>query len=625
MLFFRENKQLQAIFEWLGALINKDEIILVEQKGKREYYHFKFFWKAGEKPKKIKSFEKDPSFLVRVAPFRLDFNRNAWREIFKMPELELYESKKRQKGLETLSDSWSELQKKEILSLIRKTINLYLKEGKLFEDQDFNSFKNLSDVLFIKRDFYLALWTEGRLRGLSVIENKNLNSEIKKAILSIFQNKSFKPLELSELEKTRIEIGFISALKIPLSKKLIDKNEIFYNKGYLAQGQNYKNWFVPVLFNTKKYKNLREVIDELAPRDKCKIFIFEVDNYLENKKPDEILYLGGPIAIIKENYGLDTIVLKAADWLIKSQESDGNFIPIFNPLNGVSSQIDWTRSALSGWSLTELGKKLKKEKYIEAGKKSFFYLSKYLLSGLIEFNQTSYFGISLAFLGELAISLEYWQESFQIGVKILDKNIISGTFEPASFSQIGNFLANLAKKDKQFLEPAERYARIIQEKFESNLKNNIPMILPAWAGLAELNLKISVLTDDFAYLQNAKKIIDWLLGRQLENGSFLTVDNSNYVYVRGTGKIAESLASVFLIKRQRFDSIFDLAYYKKCLEKSFEWIKQMQYSPENSYFIPEKNLNSVFGGFRHDYLNPDLWIDSAAHFILAVSRFLNHK
>jgi hypothetical protein len=50
---------------------------------------------------------------------------------------------------------------------------------------------------------------------------------------------------------------------------------------------------------------------------------------------------------------------------------------------------------------------------------------------------------------------------------------------------------------------------------------------------------------------------------------------------------------------------------------------KMQYLPENSYFIPEKNLDYAIGGFRHDYFNPDLWIDSAGHFLLAASRFLN--
>ncbi|MBU4142674.1 hypothetical protein KJ590_01590, partial [Patescibacteria group bacterium] len=230
--------------------------------------------------------------------------------------------------------------------------------------------------------------------------------------------------------------------------------------------------------------------------------------------------------------------------------------------------------------------------------------------------------LDLAYLGQEALSLDYREEALQCGNRILEKeNQLK--FEPILFSQIGSFFAELSGVDKNFMAPALRFGEKTQIAFDNDSRQRRLMQLAVWAELVNLHLKLFEIQNDSSHLQAARKVIDWLLGYQLDDGSFRATNDSdsNFVYTRGTAKIAEVLAEIFILEKQ-IDGTLDLAYYKNCLEKAFDWLKMMQYSFENSYFIPKKNLNLIIGGFRHDYFNQEAWIDSAGHFLLGASRLL---
>ncbi len=313
----------------------------------------------------------------------------------------------------------------------------------------------------------------------------------------------------------------------------------------------------------------------------------------------------------------------AADWLLKVQEPDGNFIPIINPLSRklVSNEVDWSRSGLASWALAEFSKITGNFGYLEASQKNFSYLKKHLLDNGDIIDGIPYSIITLAFLGETAVALDFRQESLEAGFGIV-KMAPLRKFEPTSYSQAAAFLASLSKFDSQFLAPALKFSKILEESFEDNLKNRRAMNLAGWAGLADVFLRLFEITNDFSYLLKAKKIADWLVYYQLDCGAFKLATDSNFIYSRGTAKSAEILAQIFTSSDKQIDSVLDKVYYKKSLEKAFDWLFKMQYSAENSYFIPERNNDFVLGGFRHDYFNSDLWIDSAGHFLLGASRFL---
>lgn len=642
--FNKNNYQLDAIFNWLSGVVSQNDLILLEREGKRESYYFEFPLKFGDKPKRAKTFDKnDIAFLIKLFPFKSDLDKNEWFPIFQSPELEIYENKKRFAGKHFKPLRWglNEEEKRIALKIARESIWIFLEEKRVAQIKDFNF--SLPDVFAVTTDLDVALWVSGAFRGSIVLESMSLAEGIAQAAAYVCRDARFKPLELEELEDARIEITLISDLKIPLSGNMIDKDEIFYDKGYLLKKGEKQGWFLPEVFNILLFKNLKEFLSHLALekasltfeeifdkktclRRQAEIFIFEVDDFIEGKEKEEILNLIGPVAQVRKSEGeIKNSAIAAAEWLLKIQEPDGNFIPIINPITGKTSQLDWPRSIFTGWSLIEFGKTIGNSQYIEAGRKNFSYGKKYILDEQIIKNSNKE-GLNLSYLGQAALSLGYPNEALQCGNRILEKeNQLK--FEPILFSQIGSFLAELSGIDKNFMASALQFGEKVQLEFDNSLRQKWPMPPAVWAELTNLNLKLFEVQGNSSYLHRVRKVSDWLLNHQLDDGSFRAIvdNNSNPVaYTRGTAKVAEALAGIFILKKQ-IDGAPDLVYYKKCLEKSFDWLIMMQYSPENSLFIPRKNLELSIGGFRHDYFNQEVWIDSAGHFLLAVSRFFNHS
>lgn len=636
MFFFSKNKkQLKAIFDWLSQIVNQNNVILLEEKRGRKAYQFEFPLKFGNKPKRIKNFrDEDVGFYIKFYPnaSESDIEKNDWQLLFQSPELEIYEHKRRfQKNqFKPLHRGLNEEEKKIALKIARGSLEIFLKEKRIPQIEDFNF--SLPAIISLKSDLDVALWTKGMQRGSWVVKNKILSESLIEASISACRDARFKPLEADELPDTRIEITLISNLKIPLSENLLNKNEIIHNKGYLIKRGDREGWFLPEVFNVSPFKTLKEFLFRLGTKkallqpeeifDKhTEFFIFEVEDFIEGKNQDRILDLDGPIVQFKKQaVDIKKIASLAADWLLKVQEPDGNFIPVINPLTGKNSQVDWPRSIFAGWSLVEFGKAVANPKYIGAGRKNFSYAKKYVLDETIV-NAANFTALNLAYLGQEALALNHWQETLQCGEKILNIEYRL-EFEPIAFSQIGNFFLELSKDNQKFREPALRFATKAQDMFEHNLNHHRPIHFALWAELPNLHLKLFDISGENYYLKTARQAIDLFLNQQLDSGAFRSASDSDFVYTRGTGKITEALADIFLLKNKQIDAMFDLTYHKRCVEKSFRWLGSMQYSSENSYFIPLKNLVLVIGGFRNDYFNPELWIDAASHFLLAASRFL---
>jgi hypothetical protein len=143
---------------------------------------------------------------------------------------------------------------------------------------------------------------------------------------------------------------------------------------------------------------------------------------------------------------------------------------------------------------------------------------------------------------------------------------------------------------------------VLKNNFQKELKSGATMNLAAWSELANTFWGID---NEFA-----RKIFDWLKKYQLPNGAFAAETNSSFAYTRGTGKIFEILA---LNPKENNEEI----------NKALFWLAAMQYTGENTFFIPPKNRHLIMGGLRHDYFNPETWIDAAGHFLLGASRLIS--
>ncbi len=622
-LFSKHKKQLEAIFDWLSGVVNQDDLILVEREGKREGYYFEFPLKFGDKPRKIKTLDiNDCTFWVRFFSGGIVPERNKWRLIFRSPELEICEHEKRLQKNQFRPVRWglNEEEKRIAFKIARKSLEIFLKDKKKPHFEDLDIF--LPKIFNLRADLDVALWVNGALRGSAVVENTILSEGIIQASLYTSRDSRFKPLEFDELKDTRIEITLFSDLKIPLSKNLLDKNEIFHDKGYLVRRGNKKGWFLPEVFNVLSFKTLKEFLSQLGSEKaflreeeifnkRTEFFIFEVEDFIESGDREEILNLDGPIALLKnQNTTIEKSASSAADWLLKMQEPDGNFISIINPLTGKTSQLDWPRSIFTGWSLIEFGKAVGDSRYVEAGRKNFSYGKKYILDEQIIKNSNSEC-LTLAYLGQEAMSLDYREDALRCGNRILEKeNQLE--FESILFSQIGSFLVELSKIDKNFMAPALGFGEKTRVAFDDDLRQRRFMQLAVWAELANLYLKLFEIQNNSFHLQTVRKVIDWLLSYQLGNGSFRAANDSDssFIYTRGTGKIFEVLAGS--------------PEFRDAAEKSLVWLLTTQYTEENTFFTPKDIRLKIVGALRHDYFNQEAWIDSAGHFLLGASRFLKH-
>ena len=97
------------------------------------------------------------------------------------------------------------------------------------------------------------------------------------------------------------------------------------------------------------------------------------------------------------------------------------------------------------------------------------------------------------------------------------------------------------------------------------------------------------------------------MARQLRDGSFPATSRGGTPYVRGTGKVFEVLAARLGCGR---DAVLAAA----------RWLLNLQYDRANTFFVAVPVRERILGGFRHDYGNPEAWIDAAAHFILGGAR-----
>lgn len=621
------NLQVKTIFDWLTTIVGEKDVILVNLDGRNEYYFFEFPLRYGDAPKKGKALPPGREITFRVGARGVFSEKDSedWIKIFGSPHLEVFEKKNRIKDvMPPLRWGLKEEGKVYALSLARKAIQEFLDSARLINPQEI---KDWPRNFFIKTDLDVALWVNGALRGSAVVENFALGEGIIHGARLACRDSRFKPLSADELSDARIEITIFSDLRLPLSKKELERNEIYPEKGYVLEKDGKRGWFLPEVFNVRRFSNLNQFLGELAEqkagikRDmykSAKISIFEVDDFIESEDRSKPLTLSGPIvkgshgSLIHDSKFIIQRARMAADWLCRIQEPDDNIPPIIDPLTGrAMRQIDWPRLAFSVWALAEFGKAVNEEKYIKAAEKSHEYLTRYLIPSS-QFMPPA-FELTLAYFGQLSLSLNKSREAATAAEKILAR-LPGLSFEPIAFSQIASFFKNLSGKNQHATLALENLSATLKENFERNTKKGLLMNLAVWSELVNTFIGVD---NEFA-----SKVAEWLKNKQLPTGAFpestgsnsaaSTTPNLAWGYTRGTGKIFEVLA-------------FDPEKNKAALDNVLKWLFSMQYDEENSYFIPSEIRPRIIGAFRHDYFNPDCWIDAVGHALLGVARIKNNN
>lgn len=601
----KEDNVLKAFFAWASLLVSDEDCILINLLPTQGYFYFTFPLKHGDRPRRSAALPegKKVRFIVS-ADQRMESISGSWISIYSSPYLTIFENKHSSLEIPPLRWKLDKKEKKKALEIARKALQENLCNNSFLTQEYFDA---LPPQFYVKTDLAVALWVNGSLRGSAVFEGSSLGEGIAKAAIRASRDKRFKPPSCDELPTIRIEVTVIQNLRIPITDTELKENILDTQKGYCYEEGKRKGWYLPEVFNVRKFSDFEEFISMLA-KEKANIegkpsissvLHFEVDDFIESDDHVSAISLKGPVPAAIERGEMKNVAERAADWLVAIQEPDGNFPAIFDPIScRVIRQIDWPRLAFSAWTLAEICHVFPKEKgYKEAAEMACSYLSKYLFEMKYEISNLS---LTFAYFGNLCLSLGKEAEALEVYSKI---DISQAQFEPILFSQVASLLKRLSKYDSSKEKEYFRLTSYLKSEFEKRLSKE-SLSLAAWAELAN-----SFIDLDPAF---SKRVCDWLISFQSPDGSFPSSSTIRFSYTRGTGKIFEVLS---LMPDQ----------YAEALKNVLAWLSSMQYDEDSLFFVSNYSKAMVKGGFRHDYLNPESWIDAAGHVVLGSARMLSRK
>lgn len=505
------------------------------------------------------------------------------------------------------------------LRIARESLTAFLHGG------SYDLFDPLRGIFRRTMSVDVSLWVAGVFRGSRIVTDLSLAEGIVKAARLAARDPRYKPVSFAELADTRIEICVLSDHVTDLTADDLARNEIAFDRGYRIEHAGAQGWFLPTLFNIKKAYALKDLLRDLAV-EKAKVSFdaamrdkqtrwtsFAVQNFIEDDAFGGVVDLNGPV-VHENTYDSERSLRAAADSIIALQEDDGNFIPIFRSLSGERTQMDWPRSALAGWALAEYGAVTGEDRYRDAAQKNLDYLTRSVDQ---DESTVPYLALVLSYMGQTALTLGQVDCARGFADRISGMST-SVPYHPVVFQQIASFLAGMVHVgETRYLDTATSMADRAYHTFDADVRRGKDVFLAQYAELANMFLVLYRTTGSVVYLRHAGVVARWLASHQLPSGAFRISPASLYSNVRGSAKIIEVLAA-----GASLDGHEQLLFgdHAEAIRRCSVWLSTMQYDKTNTFFVKPDAQRFVLGGFRHTYGDPDVWIDAAAHFVLAQTR-----
>ncbi len=506
-------------------------------------------------------------------------------------------------------------EKSEALRIARQSIkNVFLNKGEYRPECVLRRF-------FESGSACVAVWTDGKLRGSRVMNDRRqpLWHNITEAAVCAARDARFVALTAEELSKTRIEVTIFLNNFRRLSDREIAENRIDPRKGYrIVSKDGRMGWYLPEVFNILRFRDLKEFLISLATQKagltvddarNARVEIFDVDDCIESEKRDRILTLSGPVIIRDDCRNISDRVSctleTAVKHLISLQEADGNIPPIIRTLSGKKEVFDGVRLAFVASALALYGRERSYVPATEAAEKALTYLDRIFLNDVSK--DQSLRILASAYVGEALFFLGRHKEAY-VKVEEIIREVLPE--EPILLLKVAALCA-LFEKDPKRIGKARTIFERVWNRLETMRKDGTSIELACFPELLPLGLRLSEITGKEEYRKKAEYIGDWFLSFRLPDGSFSSSINDRFSYTRGTGKIFESLAAM----PER---------YGNDILPIWDWLEQMQYDSENAYFVDDHHQNLVLGGFRHDMLDQNVWIDASGHIIIGGVRWLKH-
>lgn len=460
-----------------------------------------------------------------------------------------------------------------------------------------------------------AFWKAGQLRGSMMASGETLKQAVYNALTrTLLNDERWKPLSLADLDQLVIEITIFSPVKMPIKAK--EERTLDYTKGYIATMNDRLGLYVPEVFNAQKFNDPAYFFYTLVtqkggiPEDKLKatnLFKFDVCDVVSLPESDQVLMLDATMpvkdALLKLSISsLSKSASQAVDWLLSIQEADGNFFKSVKVPRSHFGEMDWARMPLALYALVEWNNNYPSEVLTQAVNKGILFCLPHLFpkSGQAYWSDNKIIGA--IYLGHTYCALSQCEEAKAIVEKILK---YTQKRQLATFTQLQlySLLERVVQLTKDYSYQIIRRQSLSQSCKKSfyDSKDNPYTESAFWPE--------AVVAYTFSDPEFAEEVTTWLFEHQKPDGSFMLSRQNDLSYTRGTGKIIEVLAPQ--IERHFYP-----------LQQACQWMFAMQYTSENLFFVEPELRPQLVGAFRHDMNNPDAWIDSAEHFILAASRMI---
>lgn len=539
------------------------------------------------------------------------------------------------------------------LAIARQTIETLLIEGRELTIADFPSAIQDNPEFLQLRPVDVTIWIDGDVRASRYKTEGTLLENLVTAARNTATDTRFIPFQKHDLPNMRIEIIVFGDDLAPLEPLLIETERPNPTKGYLLHYQEARLYFLSPVFNSIRFENMQELLERLCQKgmfkpdcyrdSEARIFQFSVQDFIESSGAS--LLLSGSLPVEPLSFSRNTLLaslIAAGDWTIKNQRKNGHYEIRINAVTSERSHApEWGRSVLAAYSLLRLYATTQNNIYFESAKKNLAFFDSHLTlitahtpASLIPTSSLIFRILSGIELSRITHDDRYFEEvrpllahltSLYDAEKMSDASI--------SDKQALMVLALAAQKTnaKTDIIRVVSIADSLRNQFRENRilrEDTLSLASEAW--LVNAFRQVYLLTKEEEYADFAFEVASWLADQQSRSGeasrygSFPDTPSDDFRYARGTGKVAEALTDAAILA-QEVDNSHLQKIYATALTDALTWLIRMQINHNNDFWVNDAIRKKAQGGLRHDALNPELWIDSASHFIIAGTAYLLNK
>lgn len=515
-------------------------------------------------------------------------------------------------------------EKKRIVSEIRKMLRS-VSAGKIL-CFDENQLERWSQ----QQDMQLTFWLEANNPIIVRVSADNsyeaLVTSTKQAMKLAYEA----GLSNTWFEDSLIEVTLISDLVFPVLFSDWKRNQIDTTKGYTFElaNQQKHGYFLPEVHNRLTFTHLRDFLYQMTTKEAGVLFDqstvvqyghCSVIDWVENCEKKDILDLLGPVPIYSIQLvsieQLHAVLRNASNWVCEQQDN-GNMPAKFAWTGVVCEDTNLALLGCTGHALAVYGMTFEDTQAIGAAE----HIERYLKSCL---DQPDF---SMRFRHVEVTFFDTYVEVYRLFIVLTLRRPIQKRYFQEIVKQLPSFrsdcilwleVLSLLLEYEQVTGDTCYHTFVENEVFDVEHIFKIRQehryaTLSTFAELLVVYERLWKLTGVKEWRKKALNVSEWYTTKQKNDGSFPGRPGSIFSYTRGTAKIAEGL-SCFPVENER------------TLQKCLSWLASMQYSEKNTYFMSEGARQRLTGGFRHDALNKEAWIDANGHAILALARYLKNQ